>query len=81
MFRRSSSIAADATALLAAIDRSQATIEFNLDGTIITANQNFLSAMGYSLSEIQGKHHGMFVDAGDARQRRVPGILGEARPR
>ena len=33
-----------------------------LDGTVITANQNFLDALGYSLSEIQGKHHSMFVE-------------------
>jgi len=46
---------------IAAIGRAQAVIEFNLDGTIIAANENFLSALGYSLSEIQGKHHGMFV--------------------
>ena len=46
---------------IAAIGRAQAVIEFNLDGTIITANENFLSTLGYSLSEIQGKHHGMFV--------------------
>src|SRR6478609_6250510 len=45
-----------------AINKSQATIEFNLDGSIITANDNFLNALGYSLSEIQGKHHSMFVD-------------------
>ncbi|QDT62204.1 Biofilm dispersion protein BdlA [Stieleria bergensis] len=45
----------------AAIDRSQAVIEFELDGTIITANQNFLSCVGYSLEEVQGKHHSMFV--------------------
>jgi methyl-accepting chemotaxis protein len=45
-----------------AISKSQAVIEFNLDGTIITANQNFLSALGYSLGEIQGKHHSMFVE-------------------
>jgi methyl-accepting chemotaxis protein len=45
-----------------AIGRSQAVIEFNMDGTIITANENFLNAMGYSLSEIQGKHHSLFVD-------------------
>ncbi len=45
-----------------AIMRSQAVIEFNLDGTIVTANANFLSAAGYSLEEIQGKHHRMFVD-------------------
>ncbi len=47
---------------LAAIGKSQAVIEFNLDGTIITANENFLQAMGYLLSEIQGKHHRMFVE-------------------
>lgn len=45
-----------------AISKSQAMIEFNLDGTVITANDNFLSAMGYSLSEIQGQHHSMFVE-------------------
>src|SRR5438034_987860 len=49
-------------AKLAALDKTQAVIEFNLDGTIITANQNFLSAMGYTLAEIQGQHHRMFVD-------------------
>jgi len=48
---------------LSAIDRSQAVIEFNLDGTILTANDNFLAAMGYELAEIQGKHHAMFVEA------------------
>ena len=46
-----------------AIMRSQAVIEFNLDGTILTANENFLGALGYELSEIAGKHHRMFVDA------------------
>ncbi len=46
---------------IAAIGRAQAVIEFNLDGTIITANDAFLHALGYSLAEIQGKHHGMFV--------------------
>ena len=44
-----------------ALDKSQAVIEFNMDGTIITANDNFLGAVGYSLSEIQGQHHSMFV--------------------
>jgi methyl-accepting chemotaxis protein len=46
---------------IAAIGRAQAVIEFNLDGTIITANDAFLKTLGYSLAEIQGKHHGMFV--------------------
>ncbi|TDF35206.1 methyl-accepting chemotaxis protein [Alteromonadaceae bacterium M269] len=47
-----------------AIGKSQAVIEFNMDGTIITANENFLGAMGYSLDEIQGQHHSMFVEPG-----------------
>ena len=45
-----------------AIGRSQAVIEFELDGTIITANKNFLGAMGYGLEEVKGKHHRIFVD-------------------
>ncbi|HTZ79177.1 MAG TPA: PAS domain-containing methyl-accepting chemotaxis protein [Stellaceae bacterium] len=49
-------------AMLQAIGKSQAVIEFKLDGTIITANENFLRAMGYSLTEVQGKHHSMFVE-------------------
>jgi methyl-accepting chemotaxis protein len=53
---------ADLEATVAAIDRSQAMIEFQLDGTIITANKNFLTTVGYSLDEIVGRHHGMFVD-------------------
>lgn len=47
---------------IAAVDRAQAMIEFKLDGTIITANENFLKTMGYALSEIQGRHHSMFVE-------------------
>lgn len=45
-----------------AINRSQATIEFDLEGNILDANKNFLSATGYSLDEIQGRHHSIFVD-------------------
>ena len=45
-----------------AIGRSQAVIEFALDGTIQTANENFLKAVGYSLEEIRGQHHRMFVE-------------------
>lgn len=47
---------------LAALDKSNAVIEFKLDGTIVTANANFLGAIGYSLEEIQGQHHSMFVE-------------------
>jgi methyl-accepting chemotaxis protein len=47
---------------VAAASRSQAVIEFKLDGTIVNANENFLKTLGYSLGEIQGKHHSMFVE-------------------
>ena len=47
---------------LTAIGKAQAVIEFNLDGTIITANENFLKTLGYSLDEVKGKHHRMFCD-------------------
>ncbi|HAG38581.1 MULTISPECIES: PAS domain-containing methyl-accepting chemotaxis protein [unclassified Pseudoalteromonas] len=47
-------------ALTEALDKALATIEFHPDGTIIKANQNFLSTVGYSLAEIVGKHHKMF---------------------
>ncbi len=50
---------------LAALDKSQAVIEFNLDGTIVTANPNFLAAVGYGLQEIAGKHHSLFVSPAD----------------
>jgi methyl-accepting chemotaxis protein len=53
---------ADYAGYFAAIDRSQAVIEFHMDGTVITANDNFLKTMGYSFDEIKGKHHSMFVD-------------------
>ncbi|MCJ2139401.1 PAS domain S-box protein [Methylobacterium sp. E-066] len=54
---------ADHAAKLDALDRSQAVIEFQPDGTILTANANFLTAMGYTLPEVQGQHHEMFVGA------------------
>ena len=53
---------ANAGARLAALDRSQAIIEFDLDGIILTANRNFLDTVGYTLDEIRGKHHSVFVD-------------------
>jgi methyl-accepting chemotaxis protein len=48
---------------LDALHRSQAVIEFALDGTILNANANFLTAMGYALDEIRGRHHSLFIDA------------------
>ncbi|MBB3018527.1 methyl-accepting chemotaxis protein [Microvirga lupini] len=69
---------------LEALDRSQAIIEFRLDGTILTANENFLSTMGYTLDELQGRHHSLFVDPteqGSAEYREFWAALnrGEAR--
>src|SRR3954471_23072268 len=53
---------ADLAGQIAAIEKAQAVIEFNMDGTIVTANENFLGALGYSLAEIKGKHHSTFVE-------------------
>lgn len=52
----------ESMAKVAAIGRSQAVIEFQMDGTIITANDSFLKALGYTMGEIKGKHHSLFVD-------------------
>ncbi|QNK00765.1 methyl-accepting chemotaxis protein [Dyella telluris] len=49
-----------------AIDKAQATIEFDLAGHVLTANDNFLGAVGYALDEIQGHHHRMFCEEGYA---------------
>jgi methyl-accepting chemotaxis protein len=54
---------ADFEGQLAAVSKAQAVIEFKLDGTVLTANDNFLRALGYTLDEIRGKHHSMFADA------------------
>jgi methyl-accepting chemotaxis protein len=61
MLQWNNSATRNALAQATAISKSQAVIEFNMDGTIITANENFLATMGYSLAEIEGRHHGMFV--------------------
>ncbi|WP_152658706.1 methyl-accepting chemotaxis protein [Devosia chinhatensis] len=57
------------TETFAAISKSQAIIEFEPDGTIIDANANFLGLMGYTLEEIKGRHHSMFVDPDQASSR------------
>ena len=54
-------------AQLAAVDQAFAVIEFETDGTIITANDNFLATLGYTLPEIQGQHHRLFVEEEYAR--------------
>jgi methyl-accepting chemotaxis protein len=57
-----SSNVSDANAVIAAMNRVQAVIEFKLDGTILTANDNFCQTLGYSLSEIKNQHHRMFCE-------------------
>jgi methyl-accepting chemotaxis protein len=58
LFLRSAS-----TAKLEALSKAMAIIEFKLDGTIVTANENFLKTVGYRLDEIKGRHHSLFVGA------------------
>ncbi|WP_376967640.1 PAS domain-containing methyl-accepting chemotaxis protein (plasmid) [Azospirillum sp. A26] len=57
-----SSKRSDAEAVLASLDRSQAFIEFDMEGTILAANGNFLVTMGYTFEEVKGKHHSFFVE-------------------
>jgi methyl-accepting chemotaxis protein len=52
----------DSEARLMSLDRSLATIEFAMDGTVLDANANFLALMGYEIAEVRGRHHRMFVD-------------------
>ncbi|CAH0177429.1 Biofilm dispersion protein BdlA [Pseudomonas brassicacearum] len=53
---------AETRARLAALDRAMAMIEFDLGGNILTANENFMNVMNYTLAEIKGKHHRMFCE-------------------
>ncbi|MBX3304019.1 MAG: MCP four helix bundle domain-containing protein [Nitrospira sp.] len=64
--------AAELSGVTNAIGRAQACIEFNVDGTIITANENFLGCLGYSLQEITGQHHRMFCDPAYASSAEYP---------
>jgi len=57
--------AADMAGQVAALHKAQAVIEFDLDGRVISANQNFLDALGYRLEEIEGQRHRLFVDAAE----------------
>lgn len=57
--------AADMAGQVAALNKAQAVIEFDLDGRVISANRNFLDALGYRLEEIEGRHHRLFVDAAE----------------
>ena len=69
---------ADFQGQLDAISKAQAVIEFHLDGTVITANDNFLTAMGYALDDVVGQHHRMFVDPEYASSSDYSAVLGQA---
>ena len=65
--RAQQAIEAEIHSLVTAVDRSQAVIQFDLDGTVREANANFLSVIGYELGDIVGRHHRMFVDPAKAQ--------------
>ncbi len=67
MFGVSSLSGFHAGAVLEALGRSVALIEYDAKGVILTANQKFCSAMGYELADIRGRHHSIFVDPQESR--------------
>ena len=69
---------ADLQGQIAAIAKAQAVIEFQLDGTILTANENFLNALGYRLDEVKGQHHSMFVREAPVAHRKAAANVGDA---
>ena len=73
----------NALGILGAIDESYGYVEFELNGNIIHANNNFLSLMEYSMSDIEGKHHGLFVDSVDVDKpeyRQFWAVLNDGKP-
>ena len=52
---------------MAAVDRVMAVVEFDLNGRVLHANEQFLSALGYTLDEVVGQHHRLFCEAGYTR--------------
>lgn len=70
---------ADVTGQIEAIGRSQAVIAFTVDGTILEANENFLDAVGYALTEVQGRHHQMFVEPEHAASREYQAFWADLR--
>lgn len=71
--------AAETARTLRALDRSQAIIEFDPQGVILNANQNFLQTMGYTVDEVRGRHHRIFVEAEEARSKEYEGFWAKLR--
>jgi methyl-accepting chemotaxis protein len=69
----------DLAAMVAAIDRVQAVIEFDLDGTVRFANDNFLKTLGYTLDEIRGRHHRLFCEPSYAASVEYEGFWAKLR--
>ncbi len=65
--KRSKNTDGESTKLVAAVSQQMAVIEFDMDGTVVSANRNFLDTVGYTLDEIQGQHHRLFVEPTYAR--------------
>ena len=80
MFGARSKAGTEAAESSPALGRSLGIIEFNPDGAVRTANENFLAVIGYSLSEIQGQASQPLRGAGLQGQRRIQGLLGQAAP-
>ncbi len=76
LFSPSGNSAVEDRSKVAAIMRSQAVIEFDLTGKVLTANDVFLRTVGYDLTEIVGKHHRLFVDPAEASRPRLCRLLG-----
>lgn len=62
MFGLNFSSGSNAKAILEALNHSLGIIEFSADGKVLSANENFCKIMGYSLSEIKGRHHSLFIE-------------------
>jgi methyl-accepting chemotaxis protein len=69
----------DYSAQIAAIGRSQAVVEFSLEGNILTANENFLQTVGYTLQEVKGRHHSLFVEPAHAQSAEYRGLWDKLR--
>lgn len=80
MFGKLSKSAAETEAKFAALDRSQGIIEFDLNGTVLTANKNFLSFIGYTLIEIRDQQHILFVEPGYGDSAEYKNFWANTRP-
>ncbi len=67
-------LTANAKSRMDAIDKSQAVVEFGLDGTILTANDNYLKILGYKLKDVRGRHHSTLTDPANAKSREYLGM-------